>query len=95
MNFGKMALYRLPLTGTRLHVLFVLLIVAPSFILFGYNQAVLRSLLNLRSSVEVFPDIDTIDTTGAQNLTTRHLKVHAMPLSKWIACRGFVALPVW
>lgn len=61
-----MSFYRLPLTGTQLQVVFVILIVAPSFILFGYNQAVLGSLLNLRTWVDVFPEIDTIDTAGAQ-----------------------------
>lgn len=61
-----MPYFRLPLSGTQLQVALVALIVAPSFILFGYNQAVLGSLLSLRSWVAVFPEIDTIDTTGAQ-----------------------------
>lgn len=57
---------KLPLTGIRLQVALVILIVAPAFILFGYNQAVLGSLLSLKSWVEVFPEIDTLDTAGAQ-----------------------------
>ncbi|PYI09512.1 aconitase [Aspergillus sclerotiicarbonarius CBS 121057] len=61
-----MAYFQLSLVGTRLQVALVALIIAPSFILFGYNQAVLGGLLSLPSWVSVFPDIDTIDTTGAQ-----------------------------
>ncbi|CAG8365343.1 unnamed protein product [Penicillium salamii] len=56
----------LNLQGSQLLVALVALIVAPSFILFGYNQAVLGSLLSLKSWVAVFPAIDTVDTTGAQ-----------------------------
>ncbi|KAE8138889.1 hypothetical protein BDV38DRAFT_281451 [Aspergillus pseudotamarii] len=58
--------FSLPFIGIRLQVALVALIVAPSFILFGYNQAVLGSLLSLRSWVEIFPQIDTVDTTGAE-----------------------------
>ncbi|PYH35685.1 aconitase [Aspergillus neoniger CBS 115656] len=61
-----MAGLTLPVVGTQLQVALVLLIVAPSFILFGYNQAVLGSLLSLQSWVSVFPAIDTINTSGAQ-----------------------------
>ncbi|RDH23126.1 aconitase [Aspergillus niger ATCC 13496] len=61
-----MAGLTLPVVGTRLQIALVLLIVAPSFILFGYNQAVLGSLLSLQSWVSVFPAIDTINTSGAQ-----------------------------
>lgn len=61
-----MSFFRLPFSGTKLQVCFVALIVAPAFILFGYNQAVLGSLLSLHSWVDTFPQIDTVDTTGAQ-----------------------------
>lgn len=40
------------------------LIVAPSFILFGYNQAGLGPLADLQSWVSMFPDLDTINTSG-------------------------------
>lgn len=65
-TFRSMNCHRLAFTGTSLQVAFVILIVAPSFILFGYNQAVLGSLLNLKSWVAVFPEIDVINTTGAK-----------------------------
>ncbi|KAJ5613730.1 hypothetical protein N7528_007384 [Penicillium herquei] len=61
-----MTQFRLPFTGSRLQIAFVILVVAPSYLLFGYNQAVLGSLLSLKSWVEIFPEIDTINTTGAQ-----------------------------
>lgn len=61
-----MSYYRLPFVGTQLQIALVALCVAPSYILFGYNQAVLGSLLSLQSWVSVFPDMDTINTSGAQ-----------------------------
>lgn len=42
-----------------------LLIVAPAFIVFGYNQSGLGPLASLQSWVEVFPQIDTKNTEGA------------------------------
>ena len=42
----------------------VALIVAPAFILFGYNQAGLGPLATLQSWVKVFPEIDAINTEG-------------------------------
>lgn len=61
-----MPYYRLPFAGTQLQIALVALCVAPSYILFGYNQAVLGSLLSLQSWVLVFPEIDTVNTSGAQ-----------------------------
>ncbi|KAL4901228.1 hypothetical protein BDW74DRAFT_160529 [Aspergillus multicolor] len=52
-------------TGKLLHSLQVLLIGAPAFIVFGYNQAGLGPLATLDSWVSTFPDIDTVHTTGA------------------------------
>ncbi|KAJ6104094.1 hypothetical protein N7523_010414 [Penicillium sp. IBT 18751x] len=51
--------------GQALRVAQALLIVAPAFIIFGYNQSGLGPLATLQSWVEVFPEIDTINTTGA------------------------------
>lgn len=48
------------LTGRALEKLQVALIVAPAFILFGYNQAGLGGLLTEPSWVKTFPEIDTI-----------------------------------
>ncbi|KAJ5476234.1 MFS sugar transporter [Penicillium sp. IBT 31633x] len=52
--------------GKSLRVAQALMIVAPAFILFGYNQSGLGPLSTLQSWVEVFPQIDTINTEGAQ-----------------------------
>ncbi|KAF5014483.1 hypothetical protein F66182_14510, partial [Fusarium sp. NRRL 66182] len=44
----------------------VLLVVAPSFILFGYNNGSTGGIATLESFVHQFPTIDTVNTTGAQ-----------------------------
>lgn len=54
------------LTGQALSRLQLALIVAPSFILFGYNQAGVGGLLTEDDWVKTFPQIDTVNTTGAQ-----------------------------
>lgn len=51
--------------GKTLRLAQALLIVAPAFIIFGYNQSGLGPLVTLQSWVEVFPEIDTINTEGA------------------------------
>lgn len=57
----------LGLKGASLQVALVALVVAPSFILLGYNQAVLGGgIFSLSSWVEVFPALDTIHKTGAE-----------------------------
>ncbi|KAK0664416.1 Sugar transporter STL1 [Lasiodiplodia hormozganensis] len=48
------------LTGRALEKLQVALVVAPAFILFGYNQAGLGGLLTEPDWVKTFPEIDTI-----------------------------------
>lgn len=52
--------------GKTLRLAQALLIVAPAFIIFGYNQSGLGPLSTLQSWVAVFPQIDTINTKGAQ-----------------------------
>ncbi|KAJ5648577.1 hexose carrier protein [Penicillium lividum] len=51
-------------TGPTLRLAQIILIVAPAFVLFGYNQAGAGPLAILQSFVHVFPQIDTINTTG-------------------------------
>ncbi|TDZ26446.1 Sugar transporter STL1 [Colletotrichum orbiculare MAFF 240422] len=53
------------LRGKALTVLQLALIVCPSFILFGYNQAGLGGLLTTEDWTKTFPQIDTVHTTGA------------------------------
>lgn len=54
------------LTGNSLSILQIALVVCPSFILFGYNQAGIGGLLTEDDWVKTFPSIDTVNTTGAQ-----------------------------
>ncbi|CAG8246859.1 unnamed protein product [Penicillium olsonii] len=43
----------------------VFLVIGPAFILYGYNQAGLSALLNLPDCVHHFPQVDTLNTSGA------------------------------
>jgi MFS family permease len=52
------------LRGYKLSVAQIALIVAPSFILFGYNQAGVGGLLSLPDWTKTFPEIDTTNTKG-------------------------------
>ncbi|KAL2816602.1 general substrate transporter [Aspergillus cavernicola] len=54
------------LTGSALHSAQVLLIGAPAFVVFGYNQAGVGPLASLDSWVDMFPQIDTVNTEGAE-----------------------------
>ncbi|ORY56343.1 general substrate transporter [Pseudomassariella vexata] len=54
------------LTGRGLVILQLALIVAPSFILFGYNQAGVGGLLTEDDWVKTFPEIDTVNSEGAE-----------------------------
>ena len=53
-------------TGKTLETAMLMLVVLPSFILFGYNQSGVGGLLSIESWVNTFPQIDTVHTTGAQ-----------------------------
>lgn len=57
--------YTMGLRGHNLSLAQLFLIVAPSFILFGYNQAGVGGLISLKDWVKTFPEIDTVNTTGA------------------------------
>lgn len=59
-------MFTLPARGKSLRLIQLLLVVAPSFILFGYNQSVVGGLLSLDDWVKTFPRIDTVNTEGAQ-----------------------------
>lgn len=55
----------LGMTGKALSIAQIALVVAPSFILFGYNQSGLGSLLTEENWSHTFPLIDTIHFKGA------------------------------
>ncbi|KAH8646652.1 general substrate transporter [Xylariales sp. PMI_506] len=54
------------MTGSALSILQIALVVAPSFILFGYNQAGVGGLLTEADWVKTFPQIDTVHTSGTE-----------------------------
>ncbi len=62
--FEKMAKY-LGLRGERLGRVRILLVVVPSFLLFGYNQSAIGGTLGFESFTKYFPRIDTTNTKGA------------------------------
>lgn len=77
----------LGLRGKALEVAQLLLVVAPAFILFGYNQSGLGGLLSEEDWRHTFPEIDTVDTTGAQkshNSTIQGLTVATFTLGALI-----------
>lgn len=49
----------------NIYLLQVFLVIGPAFILYGYNQAGLSALLTLPDLVHYFPQVDTINTSGA------------------------------
>ncbi|KIV79409.1 hypothetical protein PV11_06971 [Exophiala sideris] len=54
------------LRGLSLKLAMIMLVVAPSFLLFGFNNGSTGGVGHLESFVKVFPSIDTINTTGAE-----------------------------
>ncbi|CAG7927546.1 unnamed protein product [Penicillium olsonii] len=55
----------MPSISLNIHFLQVFLVIGPAFILYGYNQAGLSALLNLPDCVHHFPQVDTLNTSGA------------------------------
>ncbi|KAJ5778695.1 hypothetical protein N7520_001941 [Penicillium odoratum] len=81
--------------GKTLRLAQALLIVAPAFIVFGYNQSGLGPLATLQSWVGVFPEIDTINTEGAQrakNSTAKGAVIASFQLGALIGALSCTAL---
>ncbi|EAW14400.1 putative MFS sugar transporter [Aspergillus clavatus NRRL 1] len=57
------------LRGSALSNAIIWLVVCPAFVTYGYNLSVAGGLLTLESFVRTFPQLDTINTTGAQQHT--------------------------
>ncbi|KAI1125089.1 general substrate transporter [Nemania abortiva] len=53
------------LRGHALRVAQLAAVVSPAFTIFGYNQAGVGPLATLESFVRIFPQLDTLDATGA------------------------------
>ncbi|OJJ50352.1 hypothetical protein ASPZODRAFT_128967 [Penicilliopsis zonata CBS 506.65] len=86
------------LSGRALRIAQVAYIVAPSFILFGYNQAGLGPLSGLQSWVHMFPQIDTVNTSGAleaHNSTSKGAVVAAFQCGALFGALSCVYLGDW
>lgn len=62
------------LRGNRIITAALVLIVGPAYTCYGYNQAVAGNVLTLQSFVHEFPEIDTINTKGAQEQTNSTIR---------------------
>ncbi|KAH6693686.1 putative sugar transporter [Plectosphaerella plurivora] len=61
-------------TGDALRMQQIALVVAPAFIVFGYNQSNVGGLLSLQDWTTHFPEIDTVHSTGAEKKTKSTLQ---------------------
>ncbi|ETS74695.1 hypothetical protein PFICI_13179 [Pestalotiopsis fici W106-1] len=77
-------------TGSALAKLQLALIVAPSFILFGYNQAGIGGLLSEEDWVKTFPQIDTVNYTGATK--SKHSTIQGVVVAVFVIGALFGAL---
>ncbi|KAJ7037429.1 putative MFS sugar transporter [Mycena alexandri] len=62
------------LRGKSLNAALVWAVIMPSYLLFGYNNGVAGGLLDLPAWVALFPQIDTVNTTGAQKAHNSHIQ---------------------
>ncbi|KAJ7674399.1 putative MFS sugar transporter [Mycena rosella] len=62
------------LRGEPLSAALVWTVIMPAYMLFGYNNGVAGGLLDLPAWVELFPQIDTVTTTGAQKAHNSHIQ---------------------
>lgn len=54
------------LRGKSLNAALVWAVIMPAYLLFGFNNGVAGGLLDLPAWVALFPQIDTVNTTGAK-----------------------------
>ncbi|KAJ5928564.1 hypothetical protein N7466_007520 [Penicillium verhagenii] len=77
------------LRGGALSLAQILAVVCPAYTLFGYNQSGLGSLVSLSDWVKHFPEIDTVNTTGAQashNATVQGVVIATFTLGALPGC---------
>jgi hypothetical protein len=60
--------------GSALNFATIFLVVCPAYTCFGYNLAVAGGLLTLPSWLAQFPQMNTLDTTGAQNALNTNIQ---------------------
>lgn len=85
----------LGLRGRALRMAQIILIVAPSFIIFGYNQAGAGPLATGQSWVHTFPQIDAVNTTGAlkaKNSTAKGAVIASFQIGALIGALSCTAL---
>lgn len=70
------------LRGKSLSIAQIACVVAPSFILFGYNQAGIGGLLSLPDWTATFPEIDTTTTTG--HLKEKHAIIQGTVVASFV-----------
>jgi MFS family permease len=63
-------------SGTALLILQTIFVVAPSFVLYGYNLSDLGGLVGLSTWAETFTEIDTVFTKGA--LKTHNITIQGV-----------------
>lgn len=73
-----MARRYLGLRGRGLTYFMIATVVCPAYMLLGYNNAVLGGLLDLESFAETFPQIDTVNTKGAQQAENARIQGELM-----------------
>lgn len=79
----------LGLRGNALATAQTLLVVLPSFVLFGYNQSNLGGLVSLPDWTDHFPEIDTKHYTGAvksQHATLQGVVIATFTLGAMVGC---------
>lgn len=79
----------LGLRGNALSTAQTLLVVLPSFVLFGYNQSNLGGLVSLSDWTDHFPEIDTKHFTGtvkSQHATIQGVVIATFTLGAMVGC---------
>ncbi|KAI0466565.1 putative sugar transporter [Xylaria cf. heliscus] len=71
----------LGLRGQALTIALIILIVLPSYVIFGYNQANLGGLVGLEDWTSTFPEIDTTQTTGSTK--SRHATLQGLVIASF------------
>ena len=74
---------QLALRGHRLTLAVLLLVVAPAFLTYGYNQTVLGGVLTPERFVGQSPEMDTLNTVGTQR--TYNSNIQGKSMSFWIS----------
>ncbi|KAJ7785637.1 putative MFS sugar transporter [Mycena metata] len=62
------------LRGTALNAALIWAVIMPAFLLFGYNNAVAGGLLDLPAWTALFPEMDTVHSSGSQKAHNSHIQ---------------------